>query len=277
MQKKRLIILYSAAGAVALAVAYAASTMLGGNEPKPVKKVAVPKGSVEILVAANRVQAGAVITGKNLKWKSWPKQALLPGMIQRKRNKNAISRISQARTIVPLEKGEPILESKLLFPEDGSYLSAMLAPGMRALAIPVTMVRTAGGYVRPYDRVDLLFVEKGGDLSTAEVVMENVKVLAINKTAVGQKAKGSKGGPKPLGSATRAVLEVTLPQARVLTKLTRKGRIFMALRSLADKSASGEPKLVGYFAELVKDDPDSEFFSGGIRVISRGIAQGQGR
>ncbi len=277
MQKKRQIILYSVAGAVALVAAYAASNILGGHEPKPAKKVVVPQGSVEILVAANRVQAGSMLTGKNLKWRQWPRQALLPGMIRRDRNGNVMQRISSARTIVPLEKGEPILESKLLFPEDGSYLSSMLAPGMRALAIPVTMVRTAGGYVRPYDRVDLLFVEKGGDLSTAELVMENVKVLAINKVAVGQQAKGGKDGPKPLTAATRAVLELTLPQARVLTKLSRKGRIFMALRSLADKSASGEPKLVGYFAELAKGDTDSDYFSGGVRVISRGVAQGQGK
>ena len=277
MQKKRLVILYSAAGAVALAVAYAASNMLGGGTPAK-KEAVVPKGSVEILVAAKKINTGESLSQANTQWRPWPRSALLPGMIRRDRGKNTLPRLSLARTMVPLVKGEPVLESKLLFPEDGSFLSSRLAPGMRALGIPVTMVRSAGGYVRPFDRVDLLFVPKKkrssygdeDDLSSAELVIENVKVLAINKTSVGSQGKGGKT-VKPLKKVTRAVLEVTLPQAKVLAKLVRDGRIYMALRSLADKSAKGEPKLVGRFVDMANGEDGGGMLS--LTVMGRsGVA-----
>jgi pilus assembly protein CpaB len=280
MQKKRLIILYSAAGAVALGTALLAKNMLSPEPPrKPAKQITRPVGTVEVLVASKPMGPGESLSPAVLEWRPWPKEAMLPGMIRRDRDGGAMQRIASARTLSPLAKGEPLMESKLIFPEDGGYLSAMLSPGMRAIAIPVNKVRTAGGYIKPYDRVDLLFVRKGSDLSKAEVVMENVKVLAINKEVVGKKnGNGKKGakGPEPNKNASRAVLEMTLPQARVVTKLTRKGRIYLALRSLADKSPTGAPRMVGRFKDMVNGD-DEDMLAGGIRVIARGMAKELGR
>ena len=52
--------------------------------------------------------------------------------------------------------GEPIVASKLVRAGQSGFLAVVLAPGMRAMSLPVTQETGAGGFILPGDRVDVI-------------------------------------------------------------------------------------------------------------------------
>jgi len=87
----------------------------------------------------------------------------------------------------PIEVGEPILAAKVTGPGQRPTLSALVEDNMRALTIAVDEVFGVAGFVLPGDRVDVMLTRslKPGDRSTsqADVLVQNVKVLAIDQQA----------------------------------------------------------------------------------------------
>ena len=67
-------------------------------------------------------------------------------------------------------------------------MSVLLTPGMRAGAIEVKAVSTAGGFILPNDHVDVILTRAapkggsgGGDPYVSETILSNVRVLAIDQ------------------------------------------------------------------------------------------------
>lgn len=58
-------------------------------------------------------------------------------------------------TRIDLAAGEPVRSEKLILTGAG-FLSATLAPGKRAVAVRISAENTAGGFILPNDRVDVL-------------------------------------------------------------------------------------------------------------------------
>ena len=56
----------------------------------------------------------------------------------------------------PFVPGEPVTEAKIVSPGSRGFLAAVLAPGMRAVSVPVTATSGISGFVFPGDQVDIL-------------------------------------------------------------------------------------------------------------------------
>jgi pilus assembly protein CpaB len=77
-----------------------------------------------------------------------------------------------------------MLASKMTGPGQRATLSAMLRDGLKAVTVRVNDVDGVGGFVLPGDHVDVSLtrqIDKGN--ATSEVVLQNVRVLAIDQTA----------------------------------------------------------------------------------------------
>ena len=68
------------------------------------------------------------------------------------------------------------------------FLAAALQPGMRAMAVQVSVENTAGGFILPGDRVDVILSRRdknpdhvGPDIIVTEILLANVRVLAIDQ------------------------------------------------------------------------------------------------
>ena len=112
---------------------------------------------------------------------AWPEEALPAG---------AFAKISDVLTggkrvvLTAIEPNEPVLGSKITGPGQRATLSAMLRDGMKAVTVRVNDVEGVGGFVLPGDRVDVALtrqIDKGN--ATTEVVLQNVRVLAIDQIA----------------------------------------------------------------------------------------------
>ena len=137
----------------------------------------------------------------------------------------------------PILAGEPIVARKIVRAGDSGYLAAYLEPGMRAMAIKVSVETAAGGFILPGDRVDVLLTQQTS-LSNLDgaaqaskfrssTVMQNVKVLAIDQTTrAGEDAQSVVGAT--------ATLELRPADSEALALAKSEGELSLVLRSYAD-------------------------------------------
>ena len=176
-----------------------------------------------VLVAAKDLQPGQRLSESDLAWKDWPLDAVNAAFITdgstpllateavdaADRPAGAVASVTRAATALatggakadyvgsvvrePILAGEPIVSRKIVRAGDSGYMAAYLEPGMRAMAIRVTVETAAGGFILPGDRVDVLLTRETtlgnmgaqeGDRSkfASSTVMQNVKVLAIDQS-----------------------------------------------------------------------------------------------
>jgi pilus assembly protein CpaB len=134
--------------------------------------------------------------------------------------------------LYPVRAGEPILASRVTgFGAAGAGVSALVAPGMRAMAVKVDKVIGVSGFLRPDSRVDVL-VTLGDPSANGEtvtkIVLENQRVLAAG-TELEKKPGAEKAVPVDV-----ITLEVTPQDTEKLTLAASSGRIQLALRNLKD-------------------------------------------
>ncbi|MFC0634452.1 Flp pilus assembly protein CpaB [Brevundimonas balnearis] len=138
----------------------------------------------------------------------------------------------------PILAGEPIVGRKIVRAGDSGYMAAYLEPGMRAMAVSVTVETAAGGFILPGDRVDVLLTREVtlGNVGTQEAdrsrfasstVMQNVKVLAIDQTTQADEDEQAVVG-------ATATLELSPRDAEALALAKSEGELSLVLRSYAD-------------------------------------------
>ena len=131
------------------------------------------------------------------------------------------------RTALPA--GTPVPKGALVAPGERGFLAAALAPGMRAVTLPVDAASGVAGFIFPGDRVDVILNHRLKDADgirhfASETVAGNVRVLAIdNRTGI------EEGKAKPGRTVT---LEVTPKIAERIALVRAMGTLTLALRSL---------------------------------------------
>jgi pilus assembly protein CpaB len=86
--------------------------------------------------------------------------------------------------LAAIEPNEPVLSLKITGPGQRATLSSLVADGMKAVTVRVNDVEGVGGFVLPGDRVDVILTRnKSGTDPTSEVVLQNVRVLAVDQSA----------------------------------------------------------------------------------------------
>ncbi|WP_137700744.1 Flp pilus assembly protein CpaB [Marimonas lutisalis] len=121
--------------------------------------------------------------------------------------------------------GEPILASRITLPGVRAKLSTQLTPGMKAISIRVNDVLGVAGFVLPGDRVDVLLTRGGRENSYVDVLLQGVKVLAIDQIADDRKDK-----PSVVRTVT---FEVNTQEAQKLVLAANVGTLSLALRNVA--------------------------------------------
>jgi pilus assembly protein CpaB len=112
---------------------------------------------------------------------------------------------------------------------------------MRAISTEISPETGAGGFILPNDRVDVILTRKlknpdavqsgGNDLIVSEIVLANIRVLAIDQ------APKEKDGQTAVVGRT-VTLELKPDQAAALSAARQSGSLSLALRSLGDANAA---------------------------------------
>lgn len=132
--------------------------------------------------------------------------------------------------VAPLKLNEAITEAKLAPTSvKTGGVSAVLKPGMRAIAVKGDKIIGISGFVNPGNRVDVIVTVKdpGTKKIKSKIFLENLAVLATGT----QIQTNEKGEPMPVDVYT---LEVTPKQAEKVALAASEGRLQFALRGVID-------------------------------------------
>ena len=264
------------AAVAAIGLAFVVRAM-GSGKPVAVAAAAPDvRPMAKVLVAARDLEPGQRLTDADLAWKDWPVDEVNPAFITdgtvpiaapptaaeakavadaANKPAGAVAAVTRAATDLatggakadyfgsvvrePILAGEPIVPRKIVRAGDSGYMAAYLEPGMRAMAIRVTVETAAGGFILPGDRVDVLLTQETnlanlgaeaasqGSKFASSTVMQNVKVLAIDQsTRAGEDEQAVVGAT--------ATLEVGPADAEALALAKSEGELSLVLRSYAD-------------------------------------------
>jgi pilus assembly protein CpaB len=196
-----------------------------------------------VLVAGQDLPMGTVVNEGGIAWQAWPKGAVSELMITQSGKPDALKDIEGSMTRVAFLRGEPIRHDKLVKAGEGGFKSAILPTGKRAVAIKIDNDgdSTAGGFILPNDRVDVVRLARdeestkarGVEVMTAQPILSNVRVLAI-----GQNVEEQNG--KKVITGANATLELDPDQVNLIILAQHAGNsnLHLVLRSLVD---SGGP------------------------------------
>lgn len=241
---------------VALGAGLIAARMVTGLVNQPPQTVEVvrsqPSVSTEaVLVASRDILLGARLKDDDISWQDWPQGGIGEGFITRTKRPEALTELKDRIARAPVFSGEPIREQRLIQTDRG-FMAAILPKGKRAVAVSVDAVTTAGGFILPDDRVDVILTGTGGRGSSApsETILENVRVLAIDTITAGEQEK------KSLPPSRTATVELSPEQAEIIMQAQQQGTLSLSLRS-AEDSLPG------------KDEAKTS--QGGVRFVKFGV------
>ena len=248
----------------------------GNDAKASVEAAAPVVPTARVLIATREIKAGTRLGEDDLGWQDWPVSSLNPAYITDGATPPAggaaagaegsaatpavpaavtkpANGIAQAVTdkIMPsaskeayvggvaredILANEPIIDAKIVRADEGGFMAVMLQPGMRALAVPVSVDNTAGGFILPGDHVDILVTHQmqrtggaGGTVDSVQPVLRNIRVLAIDQAVTTDKDKQSVIG-------ATATLEVSPEDGQAVTLAKASGTLSLMLRSYADAS-----------------------------------------
>jgi pilus assembly protein CpaB len=232
--------------AVAVAAGGAAFMMMNGSSPPPPVQVVAPApvNVDQVLVATRDLPYGTEITDPDTNWVDWPKNSVPVGAISKSESPNAKEDLKSSYVRIPISGGEPVHKDRLIKGVTAGLMSTMLPSGKRAVAIDVTLNNTAGGFILPNDRVDVIRTYRdteaskdlGHEVYNSEVVLSNVRVLAMGQTV-------EKKGAEPVVTGSTATLELDPRQAELVILAQRTGQLVLSLRPITDaivKDAAAE-------------------------------------
>jgi pilus assembly protein CpaB len=194
--------------------------------------------SKKVAVALVDIAPGTRITQEMVNMVDWPANAMPPG---------AIIDVKQLDTRVSrntIERGEPIMESKLAAAGTTGGLSAVVAQGKRAMTVRVNDVVGVAGFALPGNFVDILVNtqeearndtgnNQARDQAISKIVLERILVLAV-----AQESNRDDNKPKVVNAVT---LELTPEQVEMLDLARSVGTLSLVLRNQIDpKTANTE-------------------------------------
>jgi pilus assembly protein CpaB len=195
--------------------------------PSETKQAAPETQTVAAVVAAQPIAFGEKITPDKLKVVRWPAAGIPAGTFQRVTDAVGVDDRVALRKI---ETNELITVSAVSGKESRLSASQLLGPTMRAVAIPISEASAVGGFIAPGDRVDVFLTrqQSGDELPYADLLVQNVRVLAV-----GQDANVAKDKPEVVRTAT---IEVTPLQAQKLSLAATVGTLSLSLRNMLDET-----------------------------------------
>ena len=227
---------------IAMAAGGVAAFLAGrSDDPQPALAPVAQIETVDVLVAGGDIGLGSTVSSQDLRWQAWPAESANSQFVRRSDTPDAINQLAGSISRQSFAPGEPIRESRLIKAKGSGYMAAILPKGKRAIAVEISPDTSAAGFILPNDHVDIILARRdnkdadraaGADTHTGEIILSNIRVLAIDQTVE------EKNGQRVVVGKT-ATLEVAPHQSEMLARAKMMGVLTLSLRSIVDFNAVG--------------------------------------
>jgi len=178
-----------------------------------------------VLVATRDLPEGTSLALTDVAVSQWPVTTIPAGAFGKPDS------VAGRVTRVAVFKGEVIVPGRLAPEGTGPGIEVKIAPGKRAMAVPINDVSGIAGLIQPNSRVDVMVTLQDDSRAqkerVAKMFMSNMRVLSV-----GTRVERGEDG-KPI-SATTVALEVSPTEAERLAVAVNQGMIQLVLRGYGD-------------------------------------------
>jgi pilus assembly protein CpaB len=192
-----------------------------------------------VVVAARDMDLGTRLAPDSIQAVQWPKSSMPDGAFA---TPDALLKDPQSlepRVIrASLQRGEPVLESKLAPLGTKGGMSAVISPGKRAITVRVNDVVGVAGFALPGNFVDVVVNTQDDGIKSGErersiskIVLEHMLVLAVAQEA----GRNDETKPKVVNAVT---LEATPEEAEKLDLARSVGTLSLVLRNQIDPKSA---------------------------------------
>ena len=242
---------------VGIAVVVGAVTIIGGRYymerggAKLPLQAAAPViqnvNTTTVVAASQALRFGMELSSAQLKEVPWPADSVPQGATTTIAEflKGPEKRV----VIAAMDPNEPVLRVKVTGPGEKATLSAIIAPGMTAVSIPLSETQGVTGLVMPGDRVNVMLTRKAEDESYADVLVQNVRVVAIDQIIDQRNER-----PAAIRAAT---LEVSPQDAKRLALGLAIGNLALMLRKAGEQSAGAIGRITAKELLTSSAEPDT--------------------
>lgn len=188
---------------------------------------------VAILTAARDISSDALLQAADFVWTEITMDRVVPGTIRQDSQPEALDELTGLVSVVPIKKGDPISFATLQEPQPIDDLSTALSSGNSALAIAVSAETAVGGFIKPGDQVDVIFLPSlspDGTAPAPRLLASGARVLAVD----GSTMATSTPNPAEISTIT---LELSQSEVISVSQATIMGRVSVALRARGDMPA----------------------------------------
>lgn len=186
------VLLAGAASLVLGLLVFAGLNGMGANEE------AKPVNTIHVVVAKQDIAPKTIIKESMVEVREVPASMVSDDAVRE------VSDIINKPAKVEILKDDIISTRKVLMDITMAGFTGDIPPECRAISIAITDVTGVAGFAKPGDYVDVMLIAKGEEKMTGRIVLQDVLLLAINKTAE-QKQKavgdGSSGDTKKTGDS----------------------------------------------------------------------------
>lgn len=195
---------------------------------------------VAVVQIARPVLAGQRLATADLELRNVPVSAASPDAAR------TIEEVVGRYATLPMLKGETLLKQKTSDRVPGSNLAALIPPGCVAVSVAVSDVVSTGRFLAPGDRVDVLGVITRDAADRAEIVLQDLMVLAVASELIGgdapvQAERKTNGRANPRSLDATVTLALSVGDARRLVQVDEIGKLRLALRARSE-NATASPR-----------------------------------
>jgi pilus assembly protein CpaB len=179
--------------------------------------------TVTVMAASMDIPYGTKIESRHMKAVQIPKEILPQGSVM------SVEELEGYVATTDVVEGEMLMKTRFAEHDIGSTLAALIGENMRAITVRVDDVVGVAGFLLPGNYVDVLATKINRTTKTAktDTILKKIKVLAVDQTA-----RTSDADPVLVRAVT---LEMTGPQAEILSKRRAEGEIGLTLRNPNDE------------------------------------------
>jgi pilus assembly protein CpaB len=187
---------------------------------------AAPSVQGTIVIATRPLNFGDVLGPDNVQEAPWGSPVVPEGAFAKISDLN---KDGQRVALSSIGKNEPVLESRITGGGQKASLSSLIDQGRRAVTVRVDDVRGVAGFVMPGDRVDVALTRSEKSDTFSDILLQNVKVLAIDQLVNERQEHPT--------VAKAVTLEVTAEQGQKLFLASGAGTLSLILRTAGDATA----------------------------------------
>ena len=216
-----------------------------GEEAEQTPQIA----TTPVVVAAKAMRYGEALTADHVKVVEFPEGSVPPNAFQTLEDVIGPEGSQSSRTALrAIEANEPILKAKVTGFGERATISAQLTPGMRAFTLRIDTVTGVAGFLLPNDRVDIFLTRGDRNGPTSDLIMQNVKVIAVDQFAGTETSRAR--------VARTATVEVSPEDAQKLALAQQVGRISLSLRQIDEVETTSESPSINLDDIIVREQAE---------------------